>query len=224
MSKHQNKNKIIDERLMQELREREWQKELLAAKNRHKCKYYVALEIGFFLFLIYALNKSILAYYNFKTHQQLGFWDVFFGKNYRFIMLRCLPLGLGTIQIIYFIFSKMGVFKYREKAERYRCPFFYYSYREYLYERIIWMENTTGFFMGAILISVQFAVDFFFPFKDGFWPLIIFFILMVIMPYLWFYFFSSQDDVEFPSKGMNDTYPPDEATTGFDEGNDDIFH
>ena len=220
MSKHQNKNRIIDERLMQELREREWKKELLAAKNRYKCKYFVGIEIVFYILLMYVFVKSILLYYGFKTHQPSNFWIVFFRDDFNFIILRCFPVGLGSVNIVYFLFSKIGFFKYREKAERYRCPFFYYSYVEYFYERLIWMGNSIGLFAGMFLITLQFVVDYFFSLKDALYPLIIFYIGVFIMLFLLRYFLPSmEEEKELPPeiKDINDIYLLEKETKDYND-------
>lgn len=227
MSKHQNKNKIIDERLMQELREREWQKELLAAKNRHKCKYYVAIEIAFFLFLVYVLYKSILIYLGFKMHQEFGFADMLLRKDFKPLIFRCFPLALGVSQIVFFIFFKMGFFRYREKAEKYKCSFFYYSFKDELYERLIWLEHDIIFVNGIFLIILQFVVDYFFSLQEYLWPFVIFYIfILFLMPFLLRPFILSLErEEEFPPhlQDMDNSYLLDEAGN-LNDKEDDIFH
>ncbi len=226
-NRNTKKRKTIDERMMRELREREWQKELLAAKNRHKCKYYVAIEIAFFLFLVYVLYKSILIYLGFKMHQKFGFADMLLRKDFKPLIFRCFPLALGVSQIVFFIFFKMGFFRYREKAEKYKCSFFYYSFKDELYERLIWLEHDIIFVNGIFLIILQLIVDYFFSLQEYLWPFVIFYIfILFLMPFLLRPFILSLErEEEFPPhlQDIDNSYLWDEAGN-LNEKEDDIFY
>lgn len=226
-NRNTKKRKTIDERMMRELREREWQKELLAAKNRHKCKYYVAIEIAFFLFLVYVLYKSILIYLGFKMHQKFGFADMLLRKDFKPLIFRCFPLALGVSQIVFFIFFKMGFFRYREKAEKYKCSFFYYSFKDELYERLIWLEHDIIFVNGIFLIILQLIVDYFFSLQEYLWPFVIFYIfILFLMPFLLRPFILSLErEEEFPPhlQDIDNSYLWDEAGN-LNDKEDDIFH
>ena len=222
------KRKTIDERMMRKLREKEWQKELLIAKNRHKCKYYVAIEIAFFLFLLYVLYKSILIYLGFKMHQKFGFADMLLRKDFKPLIFRCFSLALGVSQIVYFVFFKIGFFRYREKAEKYKCSFFYYPFKNQLYERLIWVEHDIIFVNGVFLIILQFIVDYFFSLQEYLWPFVIFYIfILFVMPFLLRPFILSMEgEEEFPPhlQDVDDVYLLDETSKIYGKDENDMFH
>ncbi len=153
---------------MEELRERELEKEILQAENKYKCKYFFVFELlylGVGMFLVYKVLDFYLKYIDSPFSVGLLLED-------RFIF-RFLPLCFGVYFLYEFLLIKIGYFWYLKQAVDYRCTFLAESYEYSFYEKKLYKNNAVLLITGIYYIALQFGIDRYFNQEEFVKPVVV---------------------------------------------------
>ena len=202
---HNSGKNIIDEKIIQKLREREWKRSLIIGKNKYKCKYYLLLELLFYAIFLVIFFETFSMYLKYR-YPGIDIEKILFSEG-KAPTLRFLPFAMGVFELLCFFLSKFGYFWYLIEAKKYKCLFFYFSIGDMLSERWLWGESNFLFVSGISLIVLQFIIDSFFSLYQWVFPTIIFVGYVILSSYILPLFTDSESEIiEFPQLKEFDEY------------------